>query len=462
MERNASTHYCLLIGLALLIAACSHPHPKPSIKDEVVADIAKNTTAADDNVQPTNTPHVDNTFNDLEDNEPFIWQRIAKKLALSDFYDHPRVIQQKRYYLSRADLLSRVTRRSEPFIHFILSEIERRQMPAELAILPIVESGYVPKARSRAKAVGLWQFMSYTAKEFGLQKTHGYDGRYDVYASTVAALRYLEQLHSEFNGDWLLALAAYNAGPQRIKRALKTSTKNKNGNAYWDLQLSRESREYVPKILALGSIVRDYKLHRSMLHAIENEPYLTAIKVNKSISPAKLVQKSGINAAELRLLNPALRHMNYPVPKDYHLLAPKNDAELLTMAIRSLPEEPMPAWLQHKITWGESLSVIAKQYGTSVATLRETNNLKSNTIVAGYTLLIQPFRNSGNKSASRQAPPKSPPTGQKDPPYFYVVVNGDSFWKIAHRNNTTVDRLVNSNDRNPNQVLYPGEFILID
>ena len=243
-------------------------------------------------------------------------------------------------------------------------------MPTELAILPIIESGYFPKARSRAKALGLWQFMSYTAKEFGLQRTRGYDGRLDVYASTTAALDYLDKLYSKFDNDWLLALAAYNAGPYRIKHALRTSTAKNNAKSYWDLQLPRETRKYIPKLLALSSIVNDNILSKSLLHPIADESYIETIEVNKRISPKKLVQVSGVNATELKLLNPVLRNLSIQIPPGYRLLAPKHDARLLATTIDSLPAEALLIWEEHKITYGDSLSTIAERYDTSVSSLR--------------------------------------------------------------------------------------------
>ena len=241
--------------------------------------------------------------------------------------------------LNNSEYLAIVTKRSEPFIHFVLNEIEKRQMPAELAILPIVESGYYPRARSRAKAEGLWQIMPYTAKDLGLKRSVGYDGRHDVYASTSAALDYLAQMYNKFDGDWLLALAAYNAGPQRVKRALKNISV-RDENVYWGLRLPRETREYVPKILALCAIIKDKEFSNTLLHPIEDAPYLATIELNKRISPAKLIQAAAANESEIKLLNPAIRNFSTPIPAGYHLMVPKRDAEFLALAIDNMQEAP--------------------------------------------------------------------------------------------------------------------------
>ncbi len=466
-EKVSSIIYSLFTALTLFFTGCTHSPTNPNnSSNEVLTGIATDDALTPDFiVPPINVPVIESSSIKFTSNEQLIWQHIAKNLALSQFYEHPRVVQQKQKYLNNADYLSIVTRQAEPFIHFILSEIEQRQMPAELAILPIVESSYFPKARSRAKAVGLWQFMSHTAKEFGLQQTYGYDGRHDVYASTAAALDYLAYLYNQFDANWLLALAAYNAGPQRVKRALKTNTANNNEENYWDLQLPRETRDYIPKILALSAIVSDKQLSSTLLHPIADEPHIETIEVNKRISTSKLIQTSGINATELCMLNPALRNLNYLIPEGYCLLVPKHDAELLSMIIDSMPEETLPAWQKHIVAKGESLSSIAKRYSTSVAMIREANNLNGNTIVAGHSLRVPPVKNNSKKITTRHAVTEQVSASKPsniEAPYFYVIAMGDSFWKIANRNNTTVDRLAIINGRNPNQPLIPGESILID
>ncbi len=411
-----------------------------------------------------------------------IWQNIENKFALTELYNHPRVAQQKEIYTKNSNYLTSVTKRSEPFIHFILNEIESRKMPAELAILPIVESSYHPRARSRAKAVGLWQIMPYTAKDLGLKRAVGYDGRHDVYASTSAALDYLEQMHNTFDGNWLLALAAYNAGPQRVKRALKKYGAKKddidNHDVFWNLHLPRETRRYVPKILAICSLIKDQNSNSTLLYPIKDSPYLETIKLSKRISPKKLIKAAAVNETEIKLLNPAIRNLNTPIPAGYHLMVPKGDAELLALAISNLPEAPQPTWTKHRINRGESLSVIARRYGVNVTTIREANNMHSNRIVAGRSLII-PLHASYRKqkiakvkTKSKIAITNSNISTHKavsgisddliDEPYIYVVALGDSFWKIANRNNTTVKRLFEINGRSADEPLLPGETILVD
>ena len=375
---------------------------------------------------------------------------------------------KKKKFLNKSEYLSKVTKRSEPFIHFVLTEIEKRQMPAELAILPIIESGYYPRARSRAKAEGLWQIMSYTGKELGLKRTYSYDGRHDVYAATSAALDYLTQMHERFDGDWLLALAAYNAGPHRIKRAVNYSNSKIDEKVYWDLRLPRETREYIPKILAICSIIKDKKFNDTLLYPIADQAYLETIQLTKRISPAKLVDAIEVSESEIKLLNPALRNFNLPIHAGYQLLVPKFDAKLIAEAINNLPEATQPEIAKHRINRGETLSTIARRYGTSVNALREANSLQSNKIVAGRSLLVpfEPGAKINHASVKKRPSQKISMVDTPDTliaePYMYVVAMGDSFWKIANRNNTTVQRLFEINGRNADQPLLPGETILVD
>ena len=460
----------ILICTTIFISACSHsPKQTTEIKQDSSKIFFVATSQKPDIIIPLLEESAQNELVSRNKRERLIWERIQEGLELAKFYEHPRVQKQKQKYLQQSEYLSKVTKRSEPFIHFVLSEIEKRQMPAELAILPIVESGYYPRARSRAKAEGLWQIMPYTGKELGLLRTYSYDGRHDVFAATSAALDYLSQMVKRFEGDWLLALAAYNAGPRRVKRALGSSQHSSDENSYWTLHLPRETREYIPKILALSSIVNEIEDNNALLYPVMDEPYLTNIKLSKRISPAKLIEASGASESEIKLLNPALRNLNIPIHAGYQLLVPKNDSNALVIAANDLPEETQPLWAKHRISRGESLSGIAKRYGTNIFALREANNLHNNKIVAGRTLLV-PTSDRAQLATLKQSQPKqSPPqpsisqsSSKVSEPYMYVVALGDSFWKIATRNNTTVERLFKINGRNADQPLKPGESILID
>ena len=317
-----------------------------------------------------------------------IWERIADNASFSQLYSHPKVVRYRQNYLKRQKVLDIMSRRAEPFIHFIVTEIERRNMPGELAILPMVESGYHPKALSRARAAGLWQFIPRTAREYDLVRTCCYDARYDVHASTMAALDHLADLHEEFEGDWILALMAYNAGVNRVRGALKRDTGKGGPGRYWNLRLPRETREYVPRLLALSSIVHDPELRTTLLHPVANSQHVEVLEIDKRISPAKLFNSEEIVHSEIHALNPAVRHLDYPLPAGHRLLVPSHRAEQIISVIEQLPAEEAPNLHTHVIRYGESLSVIAQRYGTSVPALRKVNRLNGTTIRAGRKLLV--------------------------------------------------------------------------
>ena len=468
MRRELGKNCSLLAVIAFIAIGCTHSVNNtstietPASNKTVVVDAISSheSTYIIPPIQDSNL--VNNSATKIDGYDFLIWKRITNNLALTEHYLHPRVVAEEENYLKDEEFLSKVTEQAEPFLYFITEEISKRDMPAELAIVPIVESSFRTRARSRARAAGLWQFMPYTAREYGLQTSNGYDARYDVYASTLAALNYLSQLHSDFDSDWLLALAAYNAGPQRIKRALRASDDNKN--TFWDLQLPRETQKYVPKILALGSIIESKAEQQTILHPVADTPYFRPVEVKKKISTSKLVELAGIDSKEVRMLNPAIQHLHFPIPTGYHLLVPKDDMELVCLTIENMPEEKFTSWTKHKISRGESLSTIAKSYNTTISKLCAANNLSSNLIKAGHTLLIPPIDDESTATTVVLNTPQLPlqKSNNSDVPYMYTVARGDSFWKIAARNNTTVERLTEINGRSPEQPLLPGESILID
>ena len=362
-----------------------------------------------------------------------IWQRIARNLEFSQMYDQPPVVRFIQSYLKREQTLYIMSHRAEPFIHFIVSEVERRNMPAELAILPMVESGYQPRAVSRARAAGLWQFIYRTARQYDLERTCCYDGRYDVHASTMAALDHLSDLHAELEGNWIYALMAYNAGLNRVQVALKHNAMKSTPGGYWDLKLPRETREYVPRLLALSAIVHDPNLSTTLLHPIADTPQVEVLETDKRISPAKLVKHAEINRAEFLTLNPALQLLDYPIPAGHRLLVPKHKAELIASTIDSLPEEKLQKRYRHSIRYGESLSVIAARYGTSVAALRKANSLNGDTIRAGKTLMIPPGT-------------WTPATSHNL--HRHIIRHGESLSVIAARFGTSVAALRKANSLN--------------
>ena len=225
------------------------------------------------------------------------------------------------WYLQHPRYLSTVTDRASSYLFLVMEELDKRKMPMELALLPMIESSYDPHAYSPAQAAGLWQFVPTTGREFNLRQTNWYDGRRDITASTKAAINYLNRLHDMFNGDWLLALAAYNAGEGTVSRAIERNQKLGLPTDYWNLPLPQETRDYVPKLLALSQVVSTPEAYGVNLTPIANEPYFEAVAINDRLDLTRVAAFANIDEDELIQLNPAFKkRMTVDGPKQ--LLVP--------------------------------------------------------------------------------------------------------------------------------------------
>ena len=220
-----------------------------------------------------------------------IWERIRQGYQLSTAnVENPRVQQELKWYASHPAYLERVEERAGPYLFFIVEEIDKRGMPMELALLPVVESAFRPFAYSPGRAAGIWQFIPSTGKMYGLKQNWWYDGRRDVISATHAALDYLQSLAKQFDGDWELALAAYNSGAGRVRSAIRRNKKKGRSGDYWSLDLPRETEGYVPRLLALSQLVADPERYGNTLSAIPNEPYFEAVNIETQLDLAMAAQ----------------------------------------------------------------------------------------------------------------------------------------------------------------------------
>ena len=218
-----------------------------------------------------------------------VWERMRRGFQLQDGLGvNPRIEQQRLWFASNPSFLENAGERGSLYIHYIVERLEERNMPLELALLPVIESAYNPMAYSRSDAVGLWQFIPSTGRYFNLRQTRAYDGRRDITASTTAALDYLTRLHDMFNGDWLLALAAYNAGEGTVSRAIERNEKLGLPTDYWNLPLPQETKDYVPKFLALSQVVLAPEAYGVNLSPIANTPYFEVVEVKQSMDLSRV------------------------------------------------------------------------------------------------------------------------------------------------------------------------------
>jgi membrane-bound lytic murein transglycosylase D len=268
-----------------------------------------------------------------------IWGRLGQGFSLVDDNGiNQRIARQRDWLLANPRFLRNASQRAGPYLHYIAESLDQRRMPAELALLPIVESAYNPKANSIRDAAGLWQFMAATGRDYNLRQTAWYDGRRDVVASSKAAMDYLTRLHDQFNGDWLLAMAAYNAGEGTVARAIEANQRRGLPGDYWHLDLPRETQDYVPRLLALSLLVREPEVYGVQLSPVANAPYFTAIELARPVDLSQLAASAGIDEAVLLGLNPAfLRKKTVDGPN--HLLVPREQARQLSVSLAKMLSE---------------------------------------------------------------------------------------------------------------------------
>jgi membrane-bound lytic murein transglycosylase D len=316
-----------------------------------------------------------------------LWARVRGGLALSDL-DGPRVQKWEAYYAKRPDYVQRMTERGGRYLFHIVEEVQRRNLPMELALLPFIESAFNPEAESRVKASGMWQFMSATGKDFDLKQNLFRDDRRSVLASTRAALDYLAQLGRRYDGDWHLALAAYNWGLGNVDRAIKRNAAKGLPTDYLSLKMPNETADYVPKLQAIKNIVLRPEAFGLTLPELANHPYFVSVSIERDIDVELAARLAGLSVERFRQFNP---QMNKPVvlaAATPTLLLPFDNANLFVQSL-SAHQGPMATWTAWQVPRTMKPAEAAKQIGMSEANLREVNRIPPRMLVkAGSTLLV--------------------------------------------------------------------------
>ncbi|KKC98585.1 transglycosylase SLT domain-containing protein [Photobacterium halotolerans] len=318
--------------------------------------------------------------------EESLWQVLAKESALP-VPNNPRVRNYKQWYLSRPLHLETVSKRAQIFLYYIYQNTKSRNLPTELALLPFIESAFDPYAFSKQGAAGLWQITKPTGKSFGLQFQPGYDGRLDIVASTHAALDLLEYLHHKFNGNWLHAIAAYNTGESRVRKAIKANRAQGKSTDFWSLALPRETEHYVPKLLALSQIIKE-ESHTSLpLQFIPNRPVLSSVTVTHQLPLTQIANDAGLTGKALYRLNPGYTAGLTLKQQQSQLLIPKKQLNYFYQQPETLSYIKNKYRVRH-IEPGDSLYRIATLNNTSISDIKQANQLVNNKIHAGQLLLI--------------------------------------------------------------------------
>lgn len=330
-----------------------------------------------------------------------VWSRLRGQLAWQEKIDHPRVQEWIDHYSASPHNVEEITERARPWMSWILDRLQDRNLPAEIALLPFVESSFDPTAGSHRGARGLWQFMPRTGDSLGLRRNRHYDGRLDVVASTRAALDYIEQQAERwYEGDLLLSLAAYNAGAGTVNRARRAAGADSD---YWALNLPSETMNYVPKLLAIAAIINEPERYGVALPEIEDAPAFAKVTVDRPLALNEAARLAGVSHETLTALNPGVLNGSHNPANTPVLLVPSDNAERLVARLtRSTPSAPSLAtaggWQQYVVRRGDNLSAIASRFATSVSQLRRRNGLDDDTLQVGQTLRVPAQQLAANRS----------------------------------------------------------------
>jgi membrane-bound lytic murein transglycosylase D len=396
--------------------------------------------------------------------EPDLLVRLRAGFSLPTSND-AAVVRERDWYARNQAYLERVFGRADQYLFHIVAALEERGMPAEFALLPVVESAFDPFAYSHGRAAGLWQIIPDTGRRLGLTQNWWFDGRRDVLESTRAALDYLQALHEQFDGDWLLAIAGYNSGEGNVARAVRRAKADGRAADFWSIKnyLPAETRTYVPRLLAIAAIVGSPETYGVTLPALGNEARFAVVETGSQIDMALAADLAGIDTDSLYALNAGVNRWATDPEGPHRLIVPIEQAERFTAGLAALGERERVQWTRHRVKQGETIGGIADRYQTTAAVLREINELRGNTIRAGDYLMIPhameslgSYSQSADVRAARQQ--NTPRSGERR---THVVGNGDTLWSIARRYSVDVRSLASWNSMAPGDVLSVGRELVV-
>ncbi|HET8903299.1 MAG TPA: LysM peptidoglycan-binding domain-containing protein [Saccharospirillum sp.] len=394
-----------------------------------------------------------------------LYQTLRRGFEFDLALENPRITSQLRWYASHQSYFNRVSERAGRYMFHIVDELQARDMPLDLALLPIVESAFDPFAYSHGSAAGMWQFIPSTGRMFGLKQDWWYDGRRDVVESTRAAMEYLDQLNEMFDGDWLLALAAYNSGPGTVMRAMRRNRAEGKPTDFWHLDLPRETEAYVPKMFALAKLIHSPETYGIELPLLSTEPFFEVVDVGSQIDLAQAAAMADMDLSDLYLLNPGFNQWATNPEGPHRLLVHADKAELFRDRLDDLPMDSRMAWQRYTIEPGDSLLTIARDFGVTVDIIQEANDLSGSLIRAGDALMIPTASASSNAysmSAEQRLERRQNSSGSSDTNRVdYVVQPGDSFWDISREFGVTVQSLARWNNMAPRDVIRPGQTLAV-
>lgn len=486
-NRSASFLFLLIV---LIVTGCSDAPKEPLV---INGSSDASTSYTSSTTQPPRT-FFQKRFKNLFSHHDTVWERMLSLYSLPEV-NNERVDQELSYYLSHPDYIARVQERAAPYMHLILDEIEAKNLPGELALLPVVESAFIPEAYSRSAASGLWQFIPATGRLFGLEQNAWYDGRRDVYASTVAATTFLKELSEEFNGDFFLALASYNYGKGNVAKAVARNEYQGLPTDYWSLDLPKETSDYVPRLLAIAKLFANADRYNIRLQNIPNKPYCEVVNVGSQLDIVKAAELAQTPLSHFLKLNPCFKKGSTAPYGPHRLLVPsarvhtfkqnlarlpyeervdqrQRNEELLAEKMRGEEERPEnrrkreviaakryysgSSTQQYRIRRGETLSSIARKYGTTVSNLRQSNHLARSSVNAGTYLKVPASNHASVITQITKSTRAKISSGQ-----VYVVKKGDTFYNVSKRFAVSRNNIASWNNISPNSNLRLGQKLAI-
>jgi len=441
----------LILAVAVLLAACATPAPAPVEPapppplppPEVVA--AAPEIPPEPIAEPPPAPKEPELFPaaagaDLEPLPPPVgdlWDRIIAGYAIPDL-DGPLVEKWEQWYAARPEYMARMVERSRRYLYHIVTEVSARNMPTEIALLPMVESAYNPVAMSTSRASGIWQFIPSTGKHYGLTQDFWVDSRRDVVAATDKALTYLTKLHDDFD-DWQLALAGYNWGEGNVGRALARNKAKGLGTDYESLPMPAETRNYLPKLQAVKNIVRDPEKYGLALADVPDAPFFTVVKTTRKMDTKRAAEFAELSLEDFLALNPQHNRPVIAGADQQSILLPIDNAEIFAAKLK-LTDQPLVSWQAYRLKPNETLPQVATKYAMSVETLRAVNGIGSRSRVPVGHMLLVPSQRPSNEAALTltEAVFTTVPAGRT---FYYTAKRGDTLQRVAVRYGVTVQEL---------------------
>jgi membrane-bound lytic murein transglycosylase D len=396
-----------------------------------------------------------------------LWARIRSGFSMSQL-DSPQVASSVNWYAQRPDYMRRTIERSKMYLFHIMEQVQKRGMPSEIALLPIVESAFNPMAYSRSHASGIWQFIPSTGKDFGLKQNGWYDGRRDIVAATSAALNYLDKLHTMF-GSWELALAAYNCGEGCVSRAIAKNQAAGLPTDYLSLKLPPETRDYVPKLMAVKEIVSDPAMVGMSLSSIPNRAYFTKVSLQNPIDMKLAAKLADMPLTQFESLNPAYKKPIVRSDTPQQILLPVDKADAFATNLKNY-DQPLVSWQAYPAKAGDNAAGIAKKFGVTLAWLKQHNEFevtRKGKLTEDHTLLVPLENNLDSEQLAATIPPadKSDAVAKKESvtvshSHTVTVKRGETLASLAKHHHVALADLKRWNHLRNNKV-QAGEELMI-